>query len=156
MNWTLPGTTAAVAANHRVITLDLRGHGASDKPEDDASYGVAMVEDIIALMDHLEVRRATWIGYSMGGMIALKGPVLHPDRVSKLVLGGMGWLRDGGPLQSVWANMGMRREGANRESSQACMRGMARLAVTQDHVRALKMPAEIIVGEKDPVKTLYV
>lgn len=156
MNWALPGTTAALADHHKVIALDLRGHGASDKPEDDASYGVPMVEDVIALMDHLEIKRAVWVGYSMGGMIALKGAVLHPDRVSGLVLGGMGWLKDGSVLQDFWASTGTKRSGLGGASAKACMRGMAKLAVTEAQVKSLKMPAAIIIGDKDPVKKLYV
>lgn len=45
MNWVAPGTFRLLAANHRVIALDLRGHGKSDKPTDDASYGQPMVEE---------------------------------------------------------------------------------------------------------------
>jgi pimeloyl-ACP methyl ester carboxylesterase len=157
MNWTLPGTTALVAKNHQVIVMDLRGHGASDKPEDEKFYGVAMVEDVIALMDHLGIKHAHFVGYSMGGMIALKAAVLHPDRVDALLLGGMGWMKDGGELQKFWANVPEKpRLGIGGSCATACMRGMAKLAVTEDQLRALKMPAAIIIGDKDPVKKLYV
>src|SRR5437763_12588761 len=40
LNWDLPGVTAAIAKDHRVITLDLPGHGASGKPEKAEAYGV--------------------------------------------------------------------------------------------------------------------
>ena len=46
-NWTLPGITAALAKNHRVIVMDCRGHGKSDKPAAEAEYGVKMVDDVI-------------------------------------------------------------------------------------------------------------
>jgi pimeloyl-ACP methyl ester carboxylesterase len=157
MNWTLPGTTALVAKNHQVILIDMRGHGGSDKPEVEKSYGVEMVEDIIKLMDHLGITHAHFVGYSMGGMIALKAAVLHPDRVDALLLGGMGWMKDGGELQKFWANVPEKpRSGIGGSSATACMRGMAKLAVSEEEVKALKMPAAIVVGEKDPVEKLYV
>lgn len=153
INWTGPGITAALAQNHRVIVLDCRGHGKSDKPESDASYGTAMVEDVVALLSRLDIRKAHIAGYSMGGMIALKMAVMHPERVQSLLLCGMGWLRDGSALQGFWEQphaMGRLLGGS------ACMKGMARLAVTEAEVKALKMPAAIIVGDRDPVDKMYV
>ena len=58
MNWDLPGITAELAKQHRVITLDCRGHGQSDKPTSEDQYGVAMVEDVVRLMDHLHIAKA--------------------------------------------------------------------------------------------------
>lgn len=156
MNWTLPGTTAALAQNHRVIVMDCRGHGKSDKPQTEADYGEAMAEDVIALLNHLDIRKAHIVGYSMGGMIALKTAVLHPGRVQSLLLCGMGWLQDGSALQGFWERIPVRERLVGGSSGSACMKGMARLAVTETEVKALKMPAAIIVGDHDPVDRLYV
>ena len=156
MNWTLPGITAALAQHHRVIVIDCRGHGKSDKPGTDAAYGTAMVEDVVALLTHLDIRKAHIVGYSMGGMIALKTAVLHPERVQGLLLCGMGWLQDGSTLQSFWEHIPVRERLIGGSSGSACMKGMARLAVTEAEVKALKMPAAIIVGDRDPVDKLYV
>jgi pimeloyl-ACP methyl ester carboxylesterase len=154
MNWTMPGTTAVLAQNHRV--MDCRGHGKSDKPETDSAYGAAMVEDVVALMSHLDIRKAHVVGYSMGGMIALKTAVLHPERVQGLLLCGMGWLQDDSTLQRFWEHIPVRKPLIDGSSGSACMKGMARLAVTEAEVNALKMPAAIIVGDRDPVDKLYV
>ena len=156
MNWTMPGITAALAQNHRVIVMDCRGHGKSDKPETDAAYGAAMVEDVIALLTHLDIRKAHIVGYSMGGMIALKTAALHPERVQSLLLCGMGWLQDGSMLQGFWEHIPVRERLIGGSSGSACMKGMARLAVTEAEVKALNMPAAIIVGDRDPVDKLYV
>ena len=91
MNWGLPGASALLAKHFQVITLDCRGHGQSDKPESEGAYGTNMVEDVVRLMDHLNIQKARVAGYSMGGMIAMKLVVTHPDRVTCIVLGGMGW-----------------------------------------------------------------
>lgn len=155
-NWTLPGITAALALKHRVIVMDCRGHGRSDKPGTAAEYGVQMTADVIALLNRLELRKAHLIGYSMGGMIALKTAVLHPERVQSLLLCGMGWLQEGGAQQKFWAGIPVRKRLFGSSSGSACMQGMARLAVTEAQVKALKLPAAVIVGDNDPVDRLYV
>jgi pimeloyl-ACP methyl ester carboxylesterase len=81
-----------VAAQHRVIALDLFGHGASAKPRGDYSLGAhaAAVRD---LLDHLGIDAVTLVGHSLGGGIALQFAYLFPERVTRLVLvssGGLG------------------------------------------------------------------
>jgi len=105
MNWDMPGTSALIAKHFQVITLDCRGHGRSDKPEAANAYGTNMVEDVVRLMDHLNIKQARLAGYSMGGMISMKLAVTHPERVTAVVLGGMGWLKSGALLNSVWDNV---------------------------------------------------
>ena len=62
---------ALAAAGHRVIALDNRGHGESDKLHDRALYGAPlMAEDARRLLDHLGIARAHVMGYSMGARIA--------------------------------------------------------------------------------------
>ena len=153
MNWDLPGTTAELAKHCQVITFDLRGHGESGKPAGDAAYGVEMSEDIARLMDHLRIPKARIAGYSLGGMIVMKFVVMHPDRVTSAVLGGMGWLREESFLQQVWERMSPRNTAG---TPAACLRGVARLAVTREQVLAIKTPLTIIVGDRDPCRALYV
>ena len=52
------GLFANLATHHRVIAIDLRGHGKSDKPHDPAAYGEVMAEDVVRLLDHLKIPRA--------------------------------------------------------------------------------------------------
>lgn len=108
INWGAPGIIDDLAQSYRVIALDCRGHGQSDKPTAEGAYGVQMVEDVVRLMNHLHLRTAHIVGYSMGGMIALKLVVLHLDRVRSVTLGGMGWLQEGTKLQDFWAQTGQR------------------------------------------------
>ena len=71
--------------------LDQRGHGESAKPHDPALYGrTAMARDVLALMDHLGAARTDLFGYSMGARTALEVALTAPDRVSNLILGGVG------------------------------------------------------------------
>lgn len=91
-NWAQPGIISALADTYQVIAIDNRGHGQSDKPHDPQECGSKMVEDVIRLMDHLKIRRAHIVGYSMGGRIAVLLLAEHPDRLFTATIGGAGWL----------------------------------------------------------------
>jgi len=79
--WFVNGVAKELARDHRVIGIDARGHGRSEKPHDPAKYpGDAMPADVIAVLDHLGVRKAHFHGYSMGGGIVAHLMALHPDR----------------------------------------------------------------------------
>jgi pimeloyl-ACP methyl ester carboxylesterase len=88
--WIKPGIAQALAAKHRVIAIDARGHGRSDKPHDPAKYGPRMATDIIEVMDQLKIARAHIHGYSMGGAILTQILARHPDRVITAIYGGSG------------------------------------------------------------------
>jgi len=145
MNWQMPGTIDALARDHQVIAIDLPGYGESDKPADPAAYGEQWIDDVILLLDHLNIRKAHIVGYSMGGMVALKLIAEHPDRVISGTLGGAGWLREDSILQKIWTHM--RSTGA---------RSISELALTADQLKAIQIPVEILVGDRDPMKKLYV
>ncbi len=71
------------AASHSVVRYDLRGFGASTGSlEDGYTHGA----DLVALLDHLGLERATLVGLSLGGQVALELGALHPERVERLVL----------------------------------------------------------------------
>ena len=91
-NWSRPGWYDALQrAGRRVIALDLRGHGESEKPHDDAAYEEGlMARDVVNLMDHLGVKMAEVMGYSMGGFITLRLLMDHPKRFGRTILGGVG------------------------------------------------------------------
>jgi len=97
MSWRSRGIIDALAEDFEVIALDLRGHGLSDKPHDPSAYGLHVVEDVIALMDHRDIEKAHVMGYSAGGEITAKLLELHPNRLNSAVIGGAGRLRAGGP-----------------------------------------------------------
>jgi pimeloyl-ACP methyl ester carboxylesterase len=88
--WVKSGIAGALAARHRVIAIDARGHGQSDKPHDPMKYGPRMATDVIELLDHLKVARAHIHGYSMGGSILTQILARAPDRVITAIYGGSG------------------------------------------------------------------
>jgi pimeloyl-ACP methyl ester carboxylesterase len=76
----------SLSANHRVIRLDLPGHGLSE-PDPAGDYTDARsLQLVLALMDQLGVARASIVGHSIGGRIAWTFAARHPQRTDKLVL----------------------------------------------------------------------
>ena len=71
---------------YRVIAPDQVGFGKSDKPHDYQFTFQALAENTRALLDHLGVQQATVVGHSMGGMLATRFALMHPARVTSLVL----------------------------------------------------------------------
>jgi pimeloyl-ACP methyl ester carboxylesterase len=69
----------------QVVYFDNRGIGKSDKPEGPYSARM-MAEDTIGLMDHLGIKKANILGFSMGGGIALEIALNYPERMTKLIL----------------------------------------------------------------------
>ena len=89
--WVDCGLAAAVAGlGRRVVGLDARGHGASDKPHDSRFYGEDhMARDVMALADHLGFAQYDLVGYSMGGAIATLAASRDP-RIRRVVISGVG------------------------------------------------------------------
>jgi len=73
----------ALAAAHRVIFMDSRGHGRSTRDAQPYGYDL-MADDVVGLLDVLKVPRADLVGWSDGGIIALDMAMRHPDRVGKI------------------------------------------------------------------------
>jgi 2-succinyl-6-hydroxy-2,4-cyclohexadiene-1-carboxylate synthase len=81
------GILAGLGRGLRVLAVDLPGHGESGRSTDPARYEWGRVlQDLVDVLDSEKIRRADWVGYSMGGRLALAAAVLHPDRVRRLVL----------------------------------------------------------------------
>jgi pimeloyl-ACP methyl ester carboxylesterase len=76
-----------LAATHRCVTFDPRGHGASDKPDSDYTLD-ELARDAVALADGLDLRDVTLVGHSLGGAVSLQAVLHHDDerRITRLVL----------------------------------------------------------------------
>lgn len=97
-HWRASGWFEHLAANHRVIALDQRGHGRSEKPRQRDSYSRSlMAADVAAVLDAAGVERATLFGYSMGAIVGTQTLLDYPARFDGAILGGMGvqWEVDG-------------------------------------------------------------
>ena len=89
-------TVAALAQRHRAIAVDLPGFGDSGKPLRAAYDAPFFARAVVATLDALGLDRATIVGNSMGGRVALEVGLTTPDRVDRLVLlaPSLAWLRD--------------------------------------------------------------
>jgi pimeloyl-ACP methyl ester carboxylesterase len=78
---------STLARDYTVVTFDHRGHGASDKPADVASYSFERLRaDTMQVADAAGLDRFRLLGHSMGGMVVRQLAVRHPDRVEALVM----------------------------------------------------------------------
>ena len=85
------GQVEAFEDRFRLIRWDMRGHGRTECPDYQSAYGQDItVADMVAILDHLEVDKAIIVGHSLGGFMSLRLNVMHPERVSALVLQGCG------------------------------------------------------------------
>ncbi|MDH4074107.1 MAG: alpha/beta fold hydrolase [Gammaproteobacteria bacterium] len=151
-----PGTVdALVRAGFRVVALDQRGHGGSEKPYDADAYGQYMVEDVRRLLDHLGQARVHLVGYSMGGKVAASFHATYPDRLSSIALCGYGW-----PWQSAEVTLAEARAqlaertvlpGNDHDALAAVSVGMPGLTPTEASLRANRLPAVAIIGDRDEV-----
>ncbi len=88
-SWHMRGYVKALGSRFRLILLDARGHGQSDKPHDAEAYGMGnRVNDILAILDDLKIEQTHFFGYSMGGRVGFALAQQAPERLQKLVIGG--------------------------------------------------------------------
>jgi pimeloyl-ACP methyl ester carboxylesterase len=82
-----PLAKALARRGNRVITLDLLGHGQSDRPRDMSAYSMPFFgEQVIGLLDHLELDEAVLAGTSLGANATLEAAAAHPERVRGMVV----------------------------------------------------------------------
>lgn len=77
----------SLSRRHKVVRYDCRGCGESSIPAEDASWSAErIVKDVVALIDHLQIKRIHWIGFESGGIFGIVFAALYPDRVASLTL----------------------------------------------------------------------
>lgn len=172
VNWVNPGwVDTLVKAGRRVIAIDNRGHGDSDKPHlVDAYRPAVMADDARNLLVHLGLARADVMGYSMGARIAAFLALAHPDMLRTLVFGGLGegiitgvgpWapiveaLETDAPETIIDPVGRMFRKfadqtGSDRAALAACMRA-TRQPIAADDIAEIRVPLLVAVGERDEI-----
>jgi pimeloyl-ACP methyl ester carboxylesterase len=88
-DWEDIGYVEALKDRHRLILIDARGHGQSDKPHDPAAYDLNLrAADVVAVLDDLGLPSASFFGYSMGGWIGFGLAKHFPQRMDAFIIGG--------------------------------------------------------------------
>lgn len=172
VNWFFPQWVKTLTEDgRRVIALDNRGHGRSQKFYAPADYAMPkMAEDCRRLLDHLDIERADVMGYSMGARIAAFLAKAHPERTRSMILGGLGHhLIDGAGLplgiadameapsidDLMTPNQRLFRSFAEATKSDlramaACIRG-ARQLLNESEARQIGVPVLVATGTEDEV-----
>lgn len=172
VNWVGPGWFDALKRDgRRVVAIDNRGHGASEKLYDPAFYGSdLMAGDALALLDHIGIERADVMGYSMGGRVTALLAVHHRERLRSAILGGLGdAILRGAPNQAAiaegltapsaddivnpMAKMFRRfadATQADRRALAACMRAQ-RAQVDATTLGTITTPTLVAIGTEDDV-----
>jgi pimeloyl-ACP methyl ester carboxylesterase len=172
VNWGDTGWIATLAdAGHRVVALDNRGHGGSDKLYDKQAYAAPlMAEDARRLLDHLDIVEADIMGYSMGARISAFLAIAHPARVRRLVLAGLAanmieGVRGGEAIaQALEADSIADVTGAEPRAFRkfaeqtrsdlkalaACMRS-AREKIDREALARIRCPVLVVAGELDDI-----
>ena len=89
-SWRARGWVKALGDRYRLLLVDSRGHGRSDKPTDPEAYEMRnRVLDVLAVMGAENVKTAHYLGYSMGGMIGYSALIYAPQRFATMSCGGM-------------------------------------------------------------------
>ena len=88
-HWYLNGYVDPLQKDYRLILVDARGHGASDKPHDAKNYElIHRVTDVTSVLDELGLDKAHFLGYSMGGRTGFGIAKHAPQRFHSLIIGG--------------------------------------------------------------------
>jgi len=88
-SWRRRGYVERLSPHFQLILVDSRGHGESDKPDDQEAYELrTRVADVASVMDEVGVRQAHYLGYSMGCWIGYGALIYMPQRFKSLTLGG--------------------------------------------------------------------
>jgi pimeloyl-ACP methyl ester carboxylesterase len=172
VNWIGTGWVAALhEAGYRVLAIDNRGHGKSEKSYDKTRYGAPMMaEDARALLDHVGVAAAHVMGYSMGARITAFLAMGHPSRVKSAVFGGLGinMVRGVGGSDAIaealeaedttkiesenalMFRLFAQKAGGDLKALAACIRS-SRVKIKEEALAALSMPVLVAVGTEDDV-----
>ncbi len=171
-NWIDPSWTGFLAQNgFRVVAIDNRGHGESEKLYDPTAYAAPlMAEDARGLLDHLGVARADIMGYSMGARITAFLALKHPGRVRSAIFAGLGGnmvrpMAGTGPIAHALEAESIdevtnptartfrafaEKTGGDLKALAACIRG-ARDPLSREVVSTLTPPVLVVTGSEDVI-----
>lgn len=172
INWVSTGWFKTLTeAGYRVIALDNRGHGNSDKSYDPAVYTPElMADDAAALLSHMGIEKAHVMGYSMGARISAYMALRHPHRIHTAVFGGLGigMVTGAGDWQSVQKalladdpatindarGLMFRKFADNAKSDRKALAACvmtSKKELTAEEVSRIKQPVLVAVGTRDEI-----
>jgi len=168
LNWIDTGVYDALRlSGRRIVMLDSRGHGESEKPRNSYSYwNRAMAKDISSLVEHLSLYEYDLMGYSMGAKTAIEAGLMYSGIRSLVLVGlsvyGEGWSLDEAEREARVRNMledypeepdpyriSADETGGDREAFAARLEGAIFPEFTQDDLKKIHLPVLIVNGTRD-------
>jgi pimeloyl-ACP methyl ester carboxylesterase len=172
--WRDYGYVESLKNDYKLILIDARGHGASDKPHNPDAYKLELfVNDIVCVLDDLRIGKAHFLGFSMGGWIGFGIGKYGPERFYSLIIGAMSPYKDPAKDDTreyfkkgkdfVWADL-EKRYGPKIMTPMIKVRWMANdfealiaiassedwLNSVEDILPTITLPCLLFVGEADP------
>ncbi len=167
---TMGPIVSGLAATHRVIAVELQGHGHTADADRPITYE-QMADDAAAVLRHLEVEQADVFGYSMGSGVALQLAIRHPALVRKLVVVSASYTSDGmqpelhgmipsitpemfagSPLETAYLEVAPNPGDFPRLVEKLKRLDMTPFAWPADDIRGISAPTMIVVGDSDVIR----
>lgn len=165
-SWRSRGYVDRMRDQYRVLLMDSRGHGLSDKPTDPEAYDTrTRVLDVVAVLQAEGVQRAHYVGYSMGGMVGFSTLIYAPQRFASVSVGGASPMRDPKRAAGLNADFDAYYQGALKRNAavkaafeagkhdvaalKACRDERARWGGAEQAVRMAQVPILIFAGTND-------
>ena len=172
VNWQATGwIKTLLLAGYRVIAMDNRGHGESEKLYDSEKYSASiMADDAGRLLDHLGIAKAAVMGYSMGARISAFLTLQRPDKVSRVIFAGLAERMVLGVGGSEEIHAGLKAQSwrdvtdptgrafrlfaettkSDLNALAACIRS-SRVKIKAEALMSIKCPVLVIAGELDDI-----
>lgn len=168
IDWVETGVCSSLVKKElRVIMLDARGHGESEKPHASYSYwNRAMAKDVNALSMHLGLDEYGLMGYSMGAKVAIEAALMY-ERIKRLVLVGLAiyesdwWYNEAERSVRIKNMLGRRarkgdmyrrsadKHGGDRKAFAARLEGAILPEFTRGDLRRIRIPVLVVNGDED-------
>ncbi|HEX3480407.1 MAG TPA: alpha/beta hydrolase [Kofleriaceae bacterium] len=155
----------ALVDRFQVIAIDSRGQGRSTRTAATITYDL-MATDVIAVLDHLHIARASVVGWSDGGEVALKLGIRFPDRINRLFIFGANYDASGSKARGSRAatfTAYMQKCRTDYQHAFRTTRGFDELTaallplwrtpsgITKDQLRAIQAPVAVADGDHDEI-----
>jgi pimeloyl-ACP methyl ester carboxylesterase len=171
-NWT--GWIGELAKTRKVIAVEMQGHGRTADINRDLSFE-NLSDDVAALLDHLKIRSADVIGFSMGGGVAMECAIRHPEKVRKVVsisavLRHDGWVKEavdalpkltaesfkGSPIEAEYKKLSPTPDAFPEFVKHVIAMASKPYDLGADKLKATKAPMFFIHGDADGVRLEHI
>jgi len=159
-SWRDRGFVQMLGDRFKIILMDSRGHGLSDKPREVEAYDFrTRVMDVVTVLNECNVRQAHYLGYSMGGMVGYTALIYAPQRFLSFTLGGSQPLSDapqravarsGIPFRDYYRDA-IERNPAAKAASDAGLHDIEALSACRDSLIAWKGAEQAVRLAQQPI-----